>query len=53
MMVHSQKTSPNTASTLSITEKLAAVGSKKKAGKNKGGQQQQNRPKTEGRSRLF
>jgi hypothetical protein len=38
---------------LSKTEKLAAVGSRKKAERKKGGQQGQNRPKTKGRSRLF
>jgi hypothetical protein len=43
----------DTAKTLLKTEELAAVGSSKKTGMKKGGQQQYNRPKTKSKNRLF
>jgi hypothetical protein len=50
---HPQKTLPNMAKMLLKTKESAAVSSRKKAGAKKGHLQEQNRPKTEGRSRLF
>jgi hypothetical protein len=51
--VHSYKTLPKRAKTFPKTEKSAAVGSRKKEVTKKRGQEQQNRPKTEGRNRHF
>jgi hypothetical protein len=43
--MHPQKTLPNRVETLPRTEELAAVSNRRKAGTEKGGQEQQNRLK--------